>query len=79
MRERPVENNVEMLGQLVERKSRGEEEEKRNLAIFKGVLAFLGVEEVGLGLELGLSSLVWLFSSVISRLGLGLVQVLEVK
>ena len=46
MRERPVENTVEMLGELVERKGRGEEEEKRNLAIFKGVLAFLGVEEV---------------------------------
>ena len=46
VRERPVENTVEMLGQLVERKGRGEEEEKRNLAIFKGVLAFLGVEEV---------------------------------
>ena len=46
MRERPVENTVEMLGQLVERKGRGEEEDKRNLAIFKGVLAFLGVEEV---------------------------------
>ena len=46
VRERPVENTVEMLAQLVERKGRGEEEEKRNLAIFKGVLAFLGVEEV---------------------------------
>ena len=46
MRERPVENTVEMLAQLVERKGRGEEEEKRSLAIFKGVLAFLGVEEV---------------------------------
>ena len=46
VRERPVENTVEMLAQLVERKGRGEEEEKRSLAIFKGVLAFLGVEEV---------------------------------
>ena len=46
VRERPVENTVELLAQLVERKGRGEEEEKRSLAIFKGVLAFLGVEEV---------------------------------
>lgn len=46
VRERPVENTVETLARLLERRGGGEEE-RRDLAVFKGVLAFLGAEEVG--------------------------------
>ena len=45
VRERPVENTVETLARILERRGGGEEE-RRDLAIFKGVLAFLGAEEV---------------------------------
>jgi len=45
VRERPVENTVETLARLLERRGGGEEE-RRDLAVFKGVLAFLGAEEV---------------------------------